>query len=265
MSSRSYLLSKFRKIGAQLTFIWQALRLVWCAAPRQSALWAALLLFQGLLPVATVYLTRSLVNGLVAVVRSPAPGANSTHILLLMAAMGALILLGEVVRVSAVWLRTSQAELVQDHISGLIQRKSVAADLSFYDNADFYDHLHRARSQASDRPMALLENLGAIFQNGITLASMVVIVMEFGAWLPLALIVGTLPALYVVLRHAMDQHYWRQKVTSDERRASYYDWLLTAGETAAAIRLFGVGDHFQSAFRTLRTRLRTESLHLAAK
>jgi ATP-binding cassette subfamily B protein len=265
MSSRSYLASKFRRIAAQLPYIVQALRLVWYAAPRHTAIWAALLVFQGLLPVATVYLTRALVNGLVAAVRSPASGAISSQTLLVVAAMGALILIGEVVRVSANWLRTSQAELVQDHISDLIQRKSVAVDLAFYDNAEFYDHLHRARAQAGYRPIALLENLGAIFQNGITLVSMVVVVIPFGAWLPVALVVSTLPALFVVLRHAMDQHYWRQRVTSDERRTSYYDWLLTAGETAAEIRLFGLGEHFQSAFRTLRTRLRTERLQLTAK
>jgi ATP-binding cassette subfamily B protein len=264
MSSRSILLSKFRKIAAQFPYIGQALRLVWYAAPRHSAIWAALLVFQGLLPVAMVYLTRALVNGLVAAVRSPA-SANNSHTIVLMAAMGVLILIGEVAHVSANWLRTSQAELVQDHISDLIQRKSVDVDLAFYDNAEFYDHLHRARSQAGYRPIALLENLGAIFQNGITLVSMVVVVIPFGAWLPVALVVSTLPALYVVLRHAMDQHYWRQRVTSDERRTSYYDWLLTAGETAAEIRLFGLGEHFQSAFRTLRTRLRTERLELTKK
>jgi ATP-binding cassette, subfamily B, bacterial len=95
MSSRSYLVTKFRKIVGQFPYIVQALRLVWYAAPRHTAIWAALLVFQGLLPVATVYLTRTLVNGLVTAVRSPASGPISSHTLLVVAAMGTLILIGE--------------------------------------------------------------------------------------------------------------------------------------------------------------------------
>jgi ATP-binding cassette subfamily B protein len=41
--------------------------LVWAAARRWTVAWAALLVVQGLLPVATVYLTHTLVNRLVAV------------------------------------------------------------------------------------------------------------------------------------------------------------------------------------------------------
>ena len=46
-------------------------------------------------------------------------------------------------------------------------------------------------------------------------------------------------------------------------KAGYYDWLLTSGETAAEIRLFSLGAHFQSGYRALRRRLNGERLHLA--
>jgi ATP-binding cassette subfamily B protein len=264
-SGRSILRTKFRQLAAQFPYFPQALRLVWSAAPRHASLWAALLVFQGLLPIGTVYLTRSLVNALVAAVRPTAPLSGGRTALLLMAAMAALLLLSEVARVAARWVRTAQADRVQDHISRLVHRKSIAVDLAFYDNAEFYDHLHRARSDAGPRSVALLENLGGMVQNGITLVSMLAVLAPFGLWLPGALLASTLPALYVVLRHALDQHYWRLRTTSDERRTWYYDWVLTAVDTAAEVRLFGLGDHFQSAFQALRTRLRAERLRLVGK
>jgi ATP-binding cassette subfamily B protein len=224
--------------------------------------WAALLVLQGLLPIAIVYLTRSLVNAVVAAIRG---SADPRPALILMAGMAVLLLVSEVARAAAGWVRTAQADLVQDYVSALIHRKSVSVDIAFYDMAEFYDHLHRARSEAGYRPVSLVENVGGIVQNSITLVSMVGILMPFGAWLPLALLASTLPALYVVLRHALDQHYWRQKTTADERRTWYYDWLLTAGETAAEIRLFGLGERFQAMFQALRSRLRTERMQLATK
>jgi ATP-binding cassette subfamily B protein len=261
----SILRAKYRKLAAQFPYFPQALRLVWSAAPRYATLWAALLVFQGLLPIATVYLTRSLVNALVAAVRPAAPVSGGRSALLLMAAMAAVLLLAEGARVVARWVRTAQADRVQDYISRLVHRKSIAVDLAFYDNAEFYDHLHRARSDAGSRSVALLENLGGMVQNGITLVSMLAVLAPFGLWLPGALLASTLPTLYVVLRHALDQHYWRMRTTSDERRTWYYDWVLTAVETAAEVRLFGLGEHFQSAFQTLRERLRAERLRLVGK
>jgi ATP-binding cassette subfamily B protein len=264
-TGRSFLLAKIRKLVSQFPYLPQALRLVWCAAPRHASLWAVLLVFQGLLPIGTVYLTRALVNAVVAVVHSTARVPSTRSALLLMLAMAALLLLAEVARVAGRWVQTAQADRVQDHISRRVQQKSFAVDLAFYDNAEFYDHLHRARSEAGYRPVALLENLGAIVQNGITLVSMLAVLALFGLWLPAALLASTLPALYVVLRHALDQHYWRLRTTSDERRTWYYDWVLTAVETAAEARLFGLGAHFQSAFEKLRARLRAERLSLVAR
>ena len=264
MSARSVLASRFRKLAAQFPYLPRALRLVFAAAPRYASLWVVLLAVQGLLPVATVYLTRSLVNALVAAIRSPSPLAESRHALLLIGVMALLLVISEAARVFAAWIRTAQAELVQDEINRLIHRKSVEVDLAFYDNAEFFDHLHRARSEAGYRPVALVENLGSILQNAVTLVSMLCVLAPFGIWLSVSLLLSTLPALYVVLRHALDQHNWRLRTTADERRTWYYDWLLTAVESAAEIRLFRLGCHFQSAFQILRARLRSERLRLAA-
>ena len=76
------------------------------------------------------------------------------------------------------------------------------------------------------------------------------------------LLVGTIPAFYVVLNSAVRQHQWRLRTTADERKTWYYDWLLTARETAAELRLFALGDYFETAYRSLRRRLRGERLEL---
>src|SRR5262249_333810 len=61
----------------------------------------------------------------------------------------------------------------------------------------------------------------------------------------------------------LQQHRWRQRTTADERRTWDYDWLLTSGETAAELRLFGLGPLFQSLYQALRRRLPGRRLHLA--
>lgn len=257
------LTTRLRKASAQLPYLPRALGLVWKAARGWTALWAILLVTQGLLPVATVYLSRALVNSLVMAFRAHGSWQSVQPVLLLIGVVASLMLLGEVLRSFASWIRTVQAELVQDHITALVHRKSVAADLAFYDSPDFYDHLHRARVDAGERPVALLESLGTLTQNGITLAAMFTVLIPYGIWMPIALLAGTLPTLYVVLHYAALQYEWRMSRTADERRTWYYDWLLTAAETAPEVRLFALGDYFQSAHGTLRERLRSERIRLA--
>ncbi|HEX5603497.1 MAG TPA: ABC transporter ATP-binding protein, partial [Pyrinomonadaceae bacterium] len=260
-SSVKILSSKLRKALAQLPYLPRALKLVWAVARPWTTAWIALLIMQGLLPAATVYLTKLVVDGVFVALRN----GSSQPVLLPLILLGGVLLLMEVVRNAINWVRTVQAELLQDHITSLIHEKSVAVDLAFYELSDYYDHLHRARTEARYRPVALLGNLGALLQNSITLVAMGAILIPLGPWLALALLLSTLPAFYVVVHYALAEYQWRLRTTTDDRRAWYYDWIMTTAEAAAEIRLFGLGKHFQSLHKTLRTRLRSERLHLTRR
>ena len=65
---------------------------------------------------------------------------------------------------------------------------------------------------------------------------------------------------YVVLRFDRLYHKWWQRTTADRRWAVYYDAMLTHSEAAAEVRLFGLANHFRSAYQTIRRRLRSERL-----
>ena len=265
LNSANILGSKFRKALAQLPYLPRALKLVWEVARPWTIAWIALLLVQGLLPAAMVYLTKLVVDGVVAAAKSGSSWANVRPVLLLLLLLGGVLLLMEVVRSGINWVRTVQAELLQDHITELIHEKSVTVDLAFYELSDYYDHLHRARTEARYRPVALLGNLGALLQSSITLIAMGAILIPLGFALALALVLSTLPAFYVVVHYALSEYQWRQRTTADDRRAWYYDWIMTTAEAAAELRLFGLSKYFQSNYNGLRTRLRDERLALTRK
>jgi ATP-binding cassette subfamily B protein len=88
------------------------------------------------------------------------------------------------------------------------------------------------------------------------------VILRFGIWPILVLLVGTLPALYVVMHSAVRQHQLHLRTTTDERKSWYYDWLLTAREAAMELRLFAIGGYFAEAYRSLRTKLRADHLQL---
>src|SRR6266576_2954529 len=193
MSEHLQLLSaKLRKALAQLPNLPRALGLVWGVARPWTISWIVLLIVQGLLPIAVVYLTKLVVDGIVVTLKSSGDWPAVRGVLIKVAILGAVMLLIEVAHGAAGLIRSVQAELLQDHIHDLIHKKSAAADLAFYEFPDYFDHLHRARSEASYRPVALLENLGSLLQNGITLVAMGAVLIPLGPWLALALLVSAL-------------------------------------------------------------------------
>ena len=80
--------TQLRRGFNQLPYLTRALALVWAASRGWTVAWVALLVIQGLLPAATVYLTRALVNNLVAVVDSGGSWATLRPALLLGLAVG---------------------------------------------------------------------------------------------------------------------------------------------------------------------------------
>jgi len=245
------------KARQRLPYFYRGLGLVWNVARPWTIAWLILLVLQGLLPAATVYLTKLLVDSVVAAI-----SGRPARVLSLVLLLGAVMLLIEIVRAAINWVRAVQAELVQDQVASLIHEKSVSVDLAFYELPDYYDHLHRARSESSSRPVALLENFGSLLQNSITLLAMGAILIPLGPWLSLVLFLSTLPALYVVLRYALVQYEWRQRTTPLERKAWYYDWLVTGADSAAEIRIFDLGRFFQRTYQQFRNKLRIERLSL---
>jgi len=262
--SLTVLNEKLRKALGQLPYLPRALALVWSVARLWTNIWIALLIVQGILPAAVVYLTKQIVNGILDAVRTKG-SLEVRNVIVLIVLLGAITLLMEFISSCINWVRTFQTEILKDHITSLIHQKSITADLAFYELADYYDHLHRARTEASYRPVALLENLGALLQNGITLIAMVLILLPFGPWLSLVLLLSTFPAFFVVIGFALEEYQWRQRTTADERRSWYYDWLMTSAEAAAELRLFGLGKYFQTKYDELRKALRKERLHLVRR
>ena len=211
------------------------LRLVWEATPGWTTLWVGMLVVQGLLPVAIVYLTRALVDALVAAIDSGGAAGTVRPALIYVLLMAAVLLLIEVLRVATTYIRTAQSEHVADHINDHIHSHSADADMAFYEIPEYYDHLHRARFEARNRPIEMLENLGRLLQDGITLVSMALVLVPYGWWLPLALLASTAPALWIVLRYAVRRHRWRRSRRCGCQRATW-PWSSNRRRSTASAR-----------------------------
>jgi ATP-binding cassette subfamily B protein len=247
-----------RRAVAESRYVPQTVRLVWAATARWTASWLVLLFVQGLLPAIAVYLTKSVVDGLLKAITSSAGLAATASLLKPAAALGMVMALQVLVGGLIGWVRFLQSEILQDYISRKIHEKSVSVKMSFYDFPEYYDHLHRARDEASHRPAALLEVTGGLLQNTVTSAGVGAVLLPYGVWLPMALFLGSIPSLWLVLQNSLRRQEWNKGSTPKIRKTWYVEHLLTARETAAEVRIFELGPRFTAAYQTLRKGLRRE-------
>ena len=241
------------------SYVGLALRLIWSAASRWTALWFILLAVQGLLPAASVYLTKWVVDSLAAAVSGDAP---LSLVIPPVALMAGVLLLQRVLGGINEWVSTAQGELVGDHVKALVHERAAEVDYGFYESSLYHDKLEQVNSQANGRVLQLLQNIGGLLQAAVTLVSISALLLQYSVWIPLVLVVSTLPAFFVVVRHNKKYHGWWEGATPRRRLAQYFDMMLTFDAAAAEVRINGTGSFFRESYLRLRTALREERLRL---
>ncbi|MDX2163486.1 MAG: ABC transporter ATP-binding protein [bacterium] len=244
------------KFGQSIRQSHRALGLVWTAAKRWTIAWAILLVIQSLLPVGIVALTRDSVNAVVELVRVNFASAAVGSALVPLALLAAAQIVSQLLVPISGWVRTVQGELVRDHISSLIHAQSLRLDLSYFEQAAFYDLMHRARSESRERPLILLESGGGLIRALLTTFGLAVLLIGYEWWLLPLLVVSALPALWTILDFSRKLNQWRQKSTLLERRAAYYDYMITDRYPAQEIRLFHLGGTLLAQYLDFRRQLR---------
>ncbi len=246
----------------QLSMLHETMRLIWAASKTWTLIWLILLIVLGVLPGGIVYLTRSLVDGVAYIVNNGYTWERAGPVVTVGGTIAGLMVLSEILASVIDWIRTAQAEFIQDHIRASIHEKTAGIDLAFYETPEYHDLLTRASTEAGSRSLALLENGGSLIQSSITLASMGAILIPYGTMLPALLLLSTLPAFLLVVHFDRRRHNWWKEATQRRRWVQYYDTVLTIQLAAQELRLFGLGAHFRTAYRQLREKLRSESLKM---
>src|SRR5512146_1432790 len=122
MQKDSSLYEKLMRAKAQLPYIPDTFRLIWASSRAWTVAWGCLLFLQGVLPIALVFLAGALVDQLGSLIQSQGWAQYSS--LLVWVGLLVLCLLGmQSLNNLLGWVRTVQAELVQDHITDLIHAK----------------------------------------------------------------------------------------------------------------------------------------------
>ncbi len=243
----------------------RALALVWRIARGWTAANAFLLSVQGLLPLLSLYLTKLMIDSVVAGIAASDKSAAFGRVAALLAWTGLVALASALIRSASDLIAENQAMIVTDRISDILHEKSVEIDLAYYENPKYFDTLHRAQQEAPSRPTHIVNGLAQVGMNGLSLAAMAGLLVTLHWAVAAVLFLAVTPGIIVRMRFSRILFRWQREHTHAERKAWYHHWMLTGDQHAKEIRLFGLGDLFRVRFRGLRGILRRERLALSAR
>lgn len=236
---------------------------MWRSTRFWTGLTILLVLVQGLLPLASLYLMKLLID---AVTLGIGNGMSAFYdVLKIVLLVGITTLITNLLRSLSGYATQAQSQIVTDFINDILHSKSIELDLEYYENASFYNSLHRAQQEASYRPQNILNSLVQLAQSGISLVAIAGLLLSLHWSMSTVLLAAAVPVLLVRLQQSKILYRQQKTWTGKERMAWYFHWMLTLNAYAKEVRLFDLGDLFRQRYRTLRQDIRQEKLALARK
>ncbi|MEW6186146.1 MAG: ABC transporter ATP-binding protein [Thermodesulfobacteriota bacterium] len=234
----------------------RAVKLVWKSSPKWSLLNLVLTVFQGLLPLAGIYLMKGIVDSVALGLSTGDKTAAFQTALLWIVAAAAVAVAMAFCRSLSELAGEYLSQILTDSVSDILHSQSLAVDLAYYEDPTFFDTLHRAQQEAPFRPNQIIQGLFQVGQNALSLMGVMVLLFSFNALLTFLLLCAALPTGLIRLIFARRSFQIEATLTEKERRAWYYHFLMTDPAPAKEVRLFFLGPIFQQRFREVRTLLR---------
>ncbi|MEC7584779.1 MAG: ABC transporter ATP-binding protein [Planctomycetota bacterium] len=151
---------------------------------------------------------------------------------------------------------------VADRCATLLQRHGASLDLLPVEDPANADLLHRAGTEAAQRPVRVVQNLAGLVLAVATLVGMASALATVSLWLPLLAGVAVVPQVLVRLRHVGHLYVWQQRNTEAQREVGYLAGLLLGRGAAKDLRLYELAPALSRDVANRRDRLTDEQLVL---
>jgi ATP-binding cassette subfamily B protein len=237
------------------------LRLVWQTSPSLTLSTLVLRFARALLPVATLYVGKLIIDEVLRLAQLPAAptslgewlasGLLSTLALLLAFELFLAIVADVLGRLVSL-LDSLLSEQFTNATSIRLMRHAATLDLEDFEDSELQDQLERARRQTMGRS-TLMSQLFGQAQDVVTITTFSVGLVVYAPWLIALLLVALVPA-FVGEAHFNAQSYSLNYARTSERRE--IDYVRQTGasvETAKEVKIFGLNAFLIERYRRLAT------------
>lgn len=242
------------------------LALLWRTSRTLTLAQGALRVLRALLPVATLFVGKLIIDEVVRLVQVPAIGERlgeqfaAGELAWLVTLVGiefALAVLSDVLGRGIALVEGMLAEKFSNATSLELMAHAATVDLEDFEDSDFQDRLERARRQASGRT-SLIGQLFGQAQDALTVITFAAGLVIYAPWLIALLALALVPAFIGEAYFNAQVYSLNYRRTPERRELDYLRQTAASAETAKEVKIFGL-----SGFLIERYRRLAESFYVA--
>lgn len=257
--TKNHLLTTFRIVFFSISMVFKF------GGPFLFILLALVTILSGFMPVVTVYVAKLVLDAIVNIVQTGADSA-ATRILIQALAIQLVMLLGVALLSQANgYLTYFMGKRLSLNMNTAIIKKASSLDYSFFEDAQFYDMMTRARRESSEKPLGLVLRISSLVRGGITFISTGGLIFTFSLPLFILMVIICLPLLFVQLRYGQKNYALQFDRTEDMRMAGYVSAIMMTREFLPEILSFGLWEHLFKKWYSAAQRFFQQDVQLHAK
>lgn len=243
--------------------LFSTLGLVWQANPLQTSLIGLLSLVQAFIPVATLWISKLLLDAVASAI-----GGQLGSVEVAFGQLLKLLFIQLAINVASSLFSTFQTanrdllgDTLQNRISRRILEKSTKLELQQFEDSETYDRLQVAFREVGSRPLGVFTQIITLFQAVITLVSVSALMSQLGWTVVPLVLLATLPSIWVNNRFGTEGYRMLRRQAQDARKQNYLGQLLTSDTAMKEVRLFGFEayllERWQAYYQKFRDQLRS--------
>lgn len=235
------------------------LRDIWRTSPLLTLSSLLLRLARALLPIATLYVGKLIVDEVVRLVGLDAGALDFAamwdsgaldHLLMLLATEFVLAVASDVLGRIVGMVDSLLSELYSNATSVRLMEHAATLDLEDFEDADLQDKLDRARRQVSGRSSLMSQLMGQA-QDIVTIISFAIGLLVYAPWLIVLLLVALVPAFVGEMHFNAKSYAVNFRATPERRELDYVRQIGASAASAKEIKSFGLNDFLVERYRTL--------------
>lgn len=219
---------------------------------KSSGIWAVInslvMIGRALFPLAGVLLLKKLVDT-VLTINTTSGNKSSGIIIWLVISIAVVLFIDDLLVIFSRYSVKKQSKLLEEHFLGRIHSHASILGLKSFENHSFHELLDRAANDASWRPASIVTNFVLILRGALSFIIMAIVLSQLNILLALVLPVAFIPVFLSKTSGSKRLYEARMLEAPLSRRASYFSWLITGERPAREVKLFGLGDYFDTLFR----------------
>jgi len=238
------------------------LGMVWETSPRLVLASTLLRLIRALLPLATLWVGKLILDAVVA--RISRGSGTLSHLWKLVALELALAVASDILGRGNTLCDSLLGDRFTNRVSVRLMRHATELDLASFEDPVFYDKLERARRQTTGR-LGLLAAILGICQDGLSLVSLSAGLIIFSPWLMVLLLAAVIPAFLGETHFTTLAYSVLFRRTPERRQLDYLRFLGASAQSAKEVKIFGLGNYLAQRYHRLSEEIDSENKALAIR